>query len=416
MWCHHFSYREKFGFLSDQYHLQADRQFRFYALPDFQNARLVCRVWNNWLLNDFAFWKHFCIEGQRSLEFAKHLVARFPENLFHIRIRVDHGSDHEFFDCYESDEDGVETGDEDDVAMNAEVGHGEYVMAEGTEYSSSEESTDSDHEDRRASVPKGKMVAPTWIPKVPGPWVHEAIKLVSSILPHIRAISLRLPTETIDTALFCWAKIGAPSLRQCSLEATDYDERTAKDVERWLSSAPADRKQFRPPPPTLAPFVSRAPLLSSIVFMNYYVPICPDEDMDLDFARLERFALICDRHDAPLIGPLSTDIQTHLLIPTTLKKCRDLTLDLNTELFELSLQQLRQLPSLRRVTLGHGELRVNSSSPADLLPLPQIFFAPQRHTLKSIHPHSTGPRRTELPRNNPISSRRDSCPRMPAFD
>ncbi|KZS88641.1 hypothetical protein SISNIDRAFT_489884 [Sistotremastrum niveocremeum HHB9708] len=130
MWHHRFKHQEMLGLLPDREHLQVDRQFRFYALPEFQNARLVCRLWNKWLSNDFAFWRHFVIEGEKSLEIAKVLTARFPSHAFHIRIRVDHVDDEDFYDYghSDSDESGTETDEVEEPEANVPVA--EVVVAD----------------------------------------------------------------------------------------------------------------------------------------------------------------------------------------------------------------------------------------------------------------------------------------------
>ncbi|KZS86347.1 hypothetical protein SISNIDRAFT_492038, partial [Sistotremastrum niveocremeum HHB9708] len=219
-----------------------------------------------------------------------------------------------------------------------------------------EESEGSESEDDW--VVNGQSIGTEPTEKLPGPWVQEAIELVCTILPRLEAISLRLPTQTIHDALIKWAKFGAPNLRRLSLEAADYDGRTSRDREIYISSA--NPKQHKPPPPPLAPFLSQSPSLDSVVIRNYYVPICAEHAMGFDTARLERFLVTYDGLDALIIGPLDADVKATLLIPTALKKCRVLALNLVIRLFEISLSDLHHFPELKKVTLGHGKLVIGS--------------------------------------------------------
>ncbi|KZT38029.1 hypothetical protein SISSUDRAFT_1129124 [Sistotremastrum suecicum HHB10207 ss-3] len=381
MWHHRFSHQERLALLPHREHLQIDRQFRFYTLPDFQNARLVCRLWNTWLSNDFAFWRHFCIEGEKSLAIAKIVTSRFPSHPFHIRIRVDHADIDEFHYYDYSDDSASETDDDiedpvaevvhvpDDVVVPDVVvqGDDDIDFEDIINDTTSEESEDSESEDSDTDG-KSKVVRTEPTEKLPGPWLQEAIDLVSKILPQLEALSVRLPTQIIHNALIQWAKVGAHNLRRCSLEAADYDGRTVRDRDRYLNSA--NPKAHKPLPPPLAPFLSQSPILDSIIIRNYYIPICAEQDIGFDPARLERFSVTYDELDSVIIGPVGADVKARLLIPTVLEKCRVLALDLDVMAFELSFSDLDDLPDLKKVTLGHGTLTIRSS--ALTAPLPSV--------------------------------------------
>lgn len=375
MWDHQFSRLERLELLSHEYHLQLpDRQCRFYTFSDFQNARLVCRMWNKWLSNDFAFWKHFCIQGEKSLEIAKNVTARFPAHPFHISVRVDHVSSDDFYQYCDSEEEEDET-DEVELGDAHVAGGGDEAVGFVLDLTivgsitNCEESEDSESEDLEHNH-DGTVVKPAMAKKLPGPWVQDAIELVLSILPQLEAISLRLPTQTIHKALTRWANIGAPGLRRCSLEATDYDGRTYRDCERYVLST--NPREHKPLPPPLAPFLHRSPILESVTIRNYYVPIWADQDIAYDPMCVEKFSLTYDGLDAPIVGPLNSDVKASLMAHSALRKCKDLTFDLDIGSFDLSFRDLQHLFTLRKLTLGHGKLDISSASLTDPLPAAEI--------------------------------------------
>ncbi|KZS88644.1 hypothetical protein SISNIDRAFT_469921 [Sistotremastrum niveocremeum HHB9708] len=253
MWIHYLSSKEDQGTLPHRYQLQKDRQTRFYALRDFQVARLVCKDWNRWLLNDIVFWRHLCIQGEKSFASARDVLDRFPNHSFHIRVRANHAPE-SYFPVHQS---GYDSCDEDD---------GDDEKDDGDEYGDVDEEYRSDEEDESEPVPTREKSQRFF-----GLWVEGAIELISSNLPRCEAISLRLPTQTLHRTLISWANVAAPGLRRFYIEATDYDGRTTLDLV--MHGRP--HNPMNPPSGPLlpAPFLRQSPNLTSLTIMNCRIDI-----------------------------------------------------------------------------------------------------------------------------------------------
>ncbi|KZT37559.1 hypothetical protein SISSUDRAFT_836069 [Sistotremastrum suecicum HHB10207 ss-3] len=375
------------GPLLGYYHLQQDRQVCVYSLVDFKNTRLVCRLWNKWLLNDFDCWRHLCIRGSKSLLIAIDTISRFPEHPFQIRIRVeaDPDADSEFGDGIdfpfldpmddESDEDpgligfgsedSLSNVDEEEPSGEGDGGitdnaHGvawrDLPLDEGAS-DLDDDFIDGDDEDAEKEY---DFFPPPPKSEVDLFWVQEAIDLVTPLIPHCHGLFLHLPTSMIHIALVKWEN-GAPNLRRCAFEAIDYDGRTSKDLRRYMFSA--DRRKLKPPPPPLRPFLSKSLDLESVLIMNYYVPTRSHRDLGFDITRLREFAMVYDRHDAPIIGPMKDDVMRSLIRPASENRCHTLILDLAIVDFGVPAYYLHLNPTLENLTLSHAQFRISYPVP-----------------------------------------------------
>ncbi|KZT38028.1 hypothetical protein SISSUDRAFT_1129123 [Sistotremastrum suecicum HHB10207 ss-3] len=346
LWDNFLVQREAHGFLHPRYHLHKDRQVRFYALPDFQNARLVCRKWNEWLQNDFTFWKHFCIKGDKSLEVAKVVIDRYPRRLFHIRLWMEHVPSSKFDDPVDGD-----TSSDEEVQENEAEGPEDH----GEETNVAERSIDNESDVRAADAAHSRTLHASWI--------IEAFDFLSPLLKECETISLHLPTQAIQAAFMFWSRHGAPTcnLRHILIEAIDYNGRTEKDHVIYMNAP--NRRHHKPQPPSLSPFFSSALLLESVSLINFYVPTGDDKDIGFDLRHLTQFSMIYNRQDAHILSPLKEDIEDELLIPLGSNKCVALTLDLGSSLCDVRSTDLRHLPSLERVTFGNGRFTIGSPPP-----------------------------------------------------
>ncbi|KZT38027.1 hypothetical protein SISSUDRAFT_1047615 [Sistotremastrum suecicum HHB10207 ss-3] len=356
MWNHHLHPQAALGTLPSQYHLQKDRQTRFYALPDFQIARLVCRTWNQWLLKDFAFWQHLCIQGETSLTITKDVLDRFPNHSFHIRIRI---PDHHFlalkpydygdlFDSDSEDEDGV---DEDEESRGSKERDAEW----------------SDEEDEFPG-PMGETR------KAFGPWVEETEHFMPSILHRCEAICLHLPPQILHPLLISWTNIGAPNLRRFLVESPAITLGTSMDMDSSARYKESEVHKYDQPP--LIPFLRKSPKLTSIALMNYYVPAMIDEHLGCDLTRLEEFAVVCGAMDSPSYNQLGMEMAANLLIPLASNKCKSFSFELTVFLMELNSDELYQPPQLEKVTFGRGKFIINSK--------PQCFDLPSTSRISHI--------------------------------
>ncbi|KZS88964.1 hypothetical protein SISNIDRAFT_489622 [Sistotremastrum niveocremeum HHB9708] len=414
--------------LPHRYHLQEDRQVRFYTLPDFQNARLVCRQWNQWLLNDFECWRHLCIQGSKSLEIARDVIERFPGRPFQIRIRVRPNDEDVRFDEFEDSEDE----DEDELALGRFLGldqlsDGSLDSGSGAGWSVGEANTsyrrddenplnsgddvaeedlvggesdedsllsdevtyseregledildrvleDTDVVEDVESDPDSNLVRLLRA----GPnsslntthdrsWIPEAIELLTPISRSCDGLFLHMPTQMIHSALRKWTESGAPNLRQCLIEAIDYDGRRGWDLQRFRFTAEAE--QQRPPTPPLGAFLAHSPTLESIMLVNYYVPVSSPQNSELatrpgfDVTRVRECAMICDRRDALMISPSKADVVRHLLQRAAENGCQSLTLELAVDDVSFYSSQLRVSSTLENLTLCQTRLKVNLNEP-----------------------------------------------------
>ncbi|KZS88974.1 hypothetical protein SISNIDRAFT_489631 [Sistotremastrum niveocremeum HHB9708] len=368
------------GLLPERYHLQEDRQVCVYTLSDFQNARLVCRLWNKWLLNDFDVWRHLCIRSAKNSLVAKDAISRFPAHPFEIRVLVDPDpyADSDFGDEFDSDSmaGGTEVDFDSDVSLSAvdeddatDEGNESIASNPPEENNASPEpqvlpspedpsDLDVDYVGEEGDSGNGyDFFAQFHKNEIDHSWISEALDLVTPIIPHCRGLFLHLPTQMIHTALEKWADLGAPTLTRCAFEAIDYDGRTSKDVRRYRSAA--DPRKLKPPPPPLHPFLQKSSDLHSILIMNYYVPTVSHSDLGLDWTRLREFAMVYDRQDGPLIGPMEEDVLRSLILPASENECQSLTLNLaihgfNFNAYHFHLEARLENLTLRLACFGFG--------------------------------------------------------------
>ncbi|KZT37570.1 hypothetical protein SISSUDRAFT_836741 [Sistotremastrum suecicum HHB10207 ss-3] len=440
--------------LPHRYHLQEDRQVRFYTLPDFQNARLVCRQWNQWLLHDFECWRHLCIQGSKSLDIARDVIGRFPGRPFRIRIRVRPRDEEVRFDEFEDSDEEDEDSDENELALerflgldqlsdedlDSGVGAGQGVGGANTWHRRDDEqpldsgddvaeedlvggesddgsllsdevayseregledildlvTEDTDVVEDVESDPDSNFVRLLRA----GPnsslstthdrsWIPEAIKLVTPITKSCDGLFLHMPTQMIHTALQNWTDSGAPSLRQCLIEAIDYDGRRGRDLQRFRFAAEPDKQ--RPPPPPLGAFLTQSPMLESVMLVNYYVPVSPPQNSELatqpgfDITRVRECAMICDRRDALMISPSKADVVRHLLQRAAENGCKSLTLELAVDDVSFYSSQLRVSSNLENLTLCQTRLKVNLNEPGPVpTPGDPAFTSPSDCHIKNF--------------------------------
>ncbi|KZT37560.1 hypothetical protein SISSUDRAFT_1048289 [Sistotremastrum suecicum HHB10207 ss-3] len=372
------------GLLPQRYHLQEDRRVCVYTLSDFQNARLVCRLWNQWLLNDFDFWRHLSITSAKNSLIAKDAISRFPEHPFEIRVLLEqdpyaesgfwstagrvYGSDgasdvemiSDSSDSSDSDLSAVDEADASDEGNGSVAGdlpQENNAKLDPHVLPSPEDASDLDAD----SV--GDEGGSENSYEVHHSWVLEALDLVTPIIPHCHGLFLHLPTQMIHTALEKWANPGAPALSHCTLEAIDYDGRTCDDVHRCRSAA--DRRKLKPPPPPLQPFLTKSSDLQSILIMNYYVPTRSHQELGFDLTRLREFTMVYDRRDGPLIGPMEEDVLHSLVLPALEHKCQSIALHLAIDEFIFDVYHLHLKPSLENLTLCRAHVRISYLVPED---------------------------------------------------
>ncbi|KZT37565.1 hypothetical protein SISSUDRAFT_1129509, partial [Sistotremastrum suecicum HHB10207 ss-3] len=367
---------------ASEYHLVKDRQVCHYALCDFKNVRLVCRLWNRWLLHDFDFWRHLRVDGANSLTVAKDAMTRFPGYPFHIRICADPHPDakkmfkddgwfvwdfgdsdsnsddsNDGFITDSADEEGVSDGndtseDDDDESQNSEISsssndEGSTESDGGTESSDTSKFYEEDERKETGMGPSaGAAVAEN------DEWIDDAIILFMTIIPTCEGIHLHLPTQSLHTALAFWGFFGAPKLHSCTFEAVDYDGRNVLDLRRYNHSAnPRDHKPLTPP---VKWFLQKSPLLSSVSIINYYVPSAKPEDLGFDVTQLTDFTMVYNRQDGPIVGPMSIDVDRSLLLPAISHECRNITLDLRIDPYAVDTYRLRGYRNIEKLALGAG--------------------------------------------------------------
>ncbi|KZS88976.1 hypothetical protein SISNIDRAFT_459184 [Sistotremastrum niveocremeum HHB9708] len=363
--------------LSSTHHLQEDRQVCYYALRDFRNSRLVCRLWNKWLLEDFEFWRHLRVNSMESLGLAKEAISRFEGYPFHIRVTAepdpnaekmfmeDNGSDSGSEDSESNDSSEEEEPDKDGDSTRNAVSPSDKQNEEATAeaFSAGGSAVAGESAENRASSCRNhshEIESGTPSGSASQAWIEEAVALLLPVIPFCEGIHLHLLTQLLHSTLEIWSFSGAPKLRHCTLEAIDYDGRNIRDVIRYEDSA--QPRAHKPPVPPVKCFFKQSPLLSSVTIMNYYVPTGSPDDIGFDLKQLVDFSLVYDRKDAPLIGPIGPDVADNLLLPCISNKCINLTLSMSIDRFAMTSARLRGRPTLEKVAFGPGHFIYHPAS------------------------------------------------------
>ncbi|KZS88971.1 hypothetical protein SISNIDRAFT_489628 [Sistotremastrum niveocremeum HHB9708] len=385
--------------LSTEYHLLEDRQVCYYAHRDFQNARLVCRLWNQWLMHNFDYWRYLCVHGINSLAIAKDAIDRFEGRPFHIRLLREPvlDDDKAFDESDDSDSDTDGSSEEEDTSEGYEsIDEGDSFNESGDDSDSSEGTDASDTETLIADdeiddgakignsnpcriICKDTHIEPGQESLELGSWMDQAMSLFVPIIPNCEGIHLHLPTQILHATLKRWAALGAPKLRRCTLHGVDYDGLTRGDLRRYERGD--DPRALKPPAPPIKSFLRNSPFLTAVTIMNYHVPTASHEELGFDLTRLSDFTVVFDRDDGPIIGPMGDDVYTSLIAPVLTNGCKSLTLNLNIDDFVVQSQQLRGHRTLDKIALGEGFFNYR---PASLKPLQMPHASTENFYFKTL--------------------------------
>ncbi|KZT37564.1 hypothetical protein SISSUDRAFT_1048296 [Sistotremastrum suecicum HHB10207 ss-3] len=389
--------------LSTEYHLLEDRQVCYYTHRDFQNARLVCRLWNQWLMHNFDYWRYLCVNGVNSLAVAKDAMKRFEGRPFHIRLLREpvYDDDKAFDESDESDSDTDGSSEDEDTSDEYDsADDGDDFDDSGDDFDSSEGTDASDTEtliaedgvslekDDGAKIDESNpcriicedaYIEPRQESSELGSWMDQAMSLFAPIIPDCEGIHLHLPTQILHATLKRWAALGAPKLRRCTFHGVDYDGLTKGDLRRYERAD--NPRALKPPAPPIKSFLQISPLLTSVTIMNYHVPTASHEELGFDLTQLSDFTMVFDRDDGPIIGPMGDDVYTSLIAPALTNGCKSLTLNLNIDDFVVQSQQLRGHRTLDKIALGEGLFNYR---PASLKPLEMPHASTENFCFKTL--------------------------------